>query len=114
MATDDGDGTEIDNETTDWWGGAGIPARDMTGFYYSDLIGGTRPAPIAGQDPSWSPLSLYNGNFEIVNDDLVDLGIGYAGWLYHGGDKSGVLVPWSSSSPPPGSNYYLTLFGVAD
>jgi hypothetical protein len=114
-ATDDGDGTAIDNEPfTQWFGDGGVPARNATGFYYSAIRGGARPAPGSGVDPAWSPLEIYNGDFEIVNDDIEHLGIGYAGWLYHGGDKAGTLVPWSSLDPPPGSSYYLTLFGNGD
>ena len=110
-ASDDGDGTPIDNEPfTDWYGFAGIPARDLTGFYYSAIGQGARPGPVSGSDPAWSPHEIYNGDFEIVNDDLQNLGIGYAGWRFHGGDKAGTVVPWSSADPPPGSAYYLTLF----
>ena len=111
-ATDDDDGTNIDDEIfTDWWGGGGVPQRNVTGYYYSDLIGGSRPPPVAGAVPSWSPLSIYNGSFEIVNGEIETLGIGYAGWYYHGGHMPAGAVPWSSASPPPGSTYYLTLFG---
>jgi len=114
-ADHDGDGTDIDDELfTDWYASGGIPARDATGFYHSAIRQGTRPAPSAGMSPAWSTFSIYNGDFEIVNDEIEYLGIGYAGWLYHGGDKAGVLVPWSSADPPPGSTYYLTLFGTAD
>jgi hypothetical protein len=110
-ATDDGDGTAIDNESfTDWYDFAGVPARDMTGFYHSAIGQGARPNPVSGIDPSWSPHEIYNGDFEIVNDDIANLGIGYAGWRFHGGDKPGIAIPWSSLDPPAGSTYYLTLF----
>jgi hypothetical protein len=103
-ANDDGDGTAIDDEPfTQWYGSGGIPDRNQAGFYHSAIRQGTRPPPTMGADPSWSPLSIYNGDFEIVNGAGSSLGIGYAGWLYHGGDKAGLLVPWSSSNPPPGS-----------
>jgi hypothetical protein len=49
-----------------------------------------------------------------VNTDAASIGIGYAGWLYHGGDKADALVPWSSADPPPDSTYYLTLFAGSD
>jgi hypothetical protein len=115
LANNDGDGTPIDNESTDWYdnGSAGVPARDMTGFYYSSIVGGARPGPVSGSDPAWSPHSIYNGDFEIV-DDAPDLGIGYAGWRFHGGDKPGTVTPWSSLDPPAGSTYYLSLFAGAD
>ena len=66
----------------------------MTGFYYSSIVGGARPGPVSGLDPAWSPHSIYNGDFEIV-DDTPNLGIGYAGWRFHGGDKPGIATPWS-------------------
>jgi len=113
LASNDGDGTQIDNEAKDWYGFAGVPARDMTGFYYSSIVGGPRPGPVGGVDPAWSPHSIYNGDFEIV-DGAPNLGIGYAGWRFHGGDKPGIAVPWSSLDPPPGSSYYLSLFAGAD
>jgi hypothetical protein len=114
-ADDDGDGTAIDDELfTQWYGSGGIPARDGTGFHYSAIRQGARPSPGAGTDPAWSPLAIYNGDFEIANGDGENVGIGYAGWLYHGGDKAGVLEPWSSLDPPPGSSFYLTLFGDGD
>ncbi len=113
LASDDGDGTQIDNETTSWYDFAGVPARDMTGFYHSSIIGGARPGPVNGLDPAWSPLSIYNGDFEVV-DDAPNLGIGHAGWRFHGGDKAGTGAPWSSLDPPPGSSYYLSLSAGAD
>lgn len=114
-ASNDGDGTTIDDElVTDWWGDGGVPQRDATGYYYSDLVGGSRPPPVAGTAPSWSPLSIYNGSFEIVNSELETLGIGYAGWSYHGGEMPAGPSSWSSASPTPGSSYYLTLFGDGD
>jgi hypothetical protein len=114
-ANDDGDGTAIDNELfTDWYDDAGVPARDLTGFYHSAIRQGSRPPPAPGVDPTWSPFSIYNGDFETVDQIGENIGIGYAGWLYHGGDKSGLLEPWSSLDPPPGSTYYLTLFGDGD
>jgi len=110
-ANNDGDGTPIDNEPfTNWYDFAGVPARDMTGFYYSAIAQGTRPDPVGGSDPSWSPHEIFNGDFEIVDDAGANLGIGYAGWRFHGGDKAGTVVPWSSADPPAGSTYYLTLF----
>jgi len=110
-ATNDGDGTQIDNETlTSWYGFAGVPARDLTGFYYSAIAQGARPGPVGGVEPSWSPYEIYNGDFEIVNDNGANLGVGYAGWRFHGGDKAGIATPWSSIDPPAGSTYYLTLF----
>jgi len=110
-ASDDDDGTDIDDEFfSNWWGG-GVPQRNETGYYYSDLVGGSRPPPVPGAAPSWSPLSIYNGSFEIVNSEIEVLGIGYAGWYYHGGDMPAGPMPWSSASPPAGSSYYLTLFG---
>jgi hypothetical protein len=110
-ANNDGDGTRIDNESfTDWYDFGGVPARDMTGFYYSAIAQGPRPNPVVGFDPAWSPHEIYNGDFEIVNDGVANLGIGYAGWRFHGGDKAGTLVPWSFADPPAGSTYYLTLF----
>jgi hypothetical protein len=116
-ANDDGDGTQIDNESAspDWYdnGSAGVPARDMTGFFYSSIVGGARPGPVSGLDPAWSPHSIYNGDFEIV-DDAPNLGIGYAGWRFHGGDKPGIATPWSSLDPPAGSTYYLSLFAGAN
>jgi hypothetical protein len=114
-ANDDGNGTAIDAEPfTQWYADGGIPARHLTGFYHAAIRQGTRPPPAAGTDPSHSPFSIYNGDFEIVNTAAPKIGIGFAGWLYHGGDKAGVLVPWSSADPPPGSTYYLTLFAGAD
>jgi hypothetical protein len=114
-ANDDGDGTAIDDELfTDWWNDGGVPARNQTGFHFSAVRGGTRPPPLPGSAPTWPELSIYNGDFETVNDDIANLGIGYAGWLYHGGDKSGVLTPWASADPPPGSSYYLSLEPGAD
>lgn len=114
-ANDDNAGTSIDNELfTDWWDDAGVPARDLTGFYYSAIVGGARPGPVAGMAPGWSPQSIYNGSFEIVNSEVQYLGVGYAGWYYHGGDKAGVLVPWNSLDPPVGSNYYATLLSLDD
>jgi len=82
----------------------------LTGFYYSAIGRGIRPGPVSGLDPTWSPHEIYNGDFEIVNDELANLGIGYAGWRFHGGDKFGTIIPWSFADPPPGSTYYLTLF----
>jgi hypothetical protein len=109
-ANDDGDGTLIDNEAfTSWYGFGGVPARNLTGFYYSAIAQGIRPDPVSGVDPAWSPFEIYNGDFEIVNGDLANLGIGYAGWRFHGGDKPGIATPWSSADPPAGSTYYLTL-----
>jgi hypothetical protein len=114
LANNDGDGTQIDNEaTTDWYDFAGVPARDMTGFYYSSIVEGARPGPVSGLDPAWSPHSIYNGDFEIV-DGTPDLGIGYAGWRFHGGDKPGIATPWSSFDPPADSTYYLSLFAGAN
>ncbi|MBW2494475.1 MAG: hypothetical protein JRE43_06955 [Deltaproteobacteria bacterium] len=115
-ATNDGDGTPIDNEAsgTSWYDFGGVPARNMTGFYYSAIGQGARPNPVVGFDPGWSPHEIYNGDFEIVNDDIANLGIGYAGWRFHGGDKAGTAVPWSSANPPAGSSYYLTLFAGAN
>jgi len=113
LANNDGDGTPIDNESTDWYGSAGVPARDMTGFYYSAVTGGTRPGSVSGFDPDSSPYAIYNGDFEIV-DGSPYLGIGYAGWRFHGGDKPGSTTPWSSVDPPAGSNYYLSLFAGAN
>ena len=114
-ATNDGDGTAIDNEPfTDWYAVGGVPARVMTGFYYSAIAQGIRPNPVSGVDPNWSPHEIYNGDFEIVNADAANLGIGYAGWRFHGGDKAGTLIPWSSADPPAGSTYYLTLFAGAN
>ena len=114
LANNDGDGTQIDNESfTDWYDFGGVPARDMTGFFYSSIVGGARPGPISGFDPAWSPHSIYNGDFEIV-DDSPNLGIGYAGWRFHGGDKPGIATPWSSLDPPVGSTYYLSLFAGAN
>jgi hypothetical protein len=111
-ANDDDDGIDIDDELfTNWWGDGGIPARNATGYFYSDLVGGTRPPPVTGSAPSWSPLSIYNGDFEIVNGELPGIGVGYAGWFYHGGNLPAGPTPWTSTSPPPGSNYYLRLFG---
>jgi len=111
-ASDDDDGTDIDEELfSNWWGDGGVPERSATGFYYSNLVGGSRPPPVVGSEPAWSPLSIYNGSFEIVNTEIEPLGIGYAGWYYHGGEMPAAPVPWSSASPPPGSSYYLTLFG---
>ncbi|MDH5567931.1 MAG: hypothetical protein OEY15_14830 [Myxococcales bacterium] len=110
-ANDDGDGTLIDNEPfTEWYDFAGVPARNLTGFYYSAIAQGFRPGPVSGFDPTWSPNEIYNGDFEIVNDDVASLGIGYAGWRFHGGDKAGTIIPWSFADPPLGSTYYLTLF----
>jgi hypothetical protein len=109
-ANDDGDGTPIDDELfTDWYGRGGIPGRSATGFYFSEIGQGARPAQQPGSTPSWSTFSIYNGDFETVGTG--GLGIGYAGWLYHGGEKSGVLIPWSAVDPLPDSLYYLTLFG---
>jgi hypothetical protein len=114
-ANDDGDGISIDNELfTDWYGSGGFPARNATGFHFSAIAQGTRPAQQPGSLPAWSIFSIYNGDFEIADSAEATLGIGYAGWLYHGGDKSGLLAPWSSAAPPPGSTYYLTLFGDGD
>lgn len=114
-ANDDGDGIPIDDELlTDWYGSGGIPARDATGFHFSAIGQGTRPAAQPGAAPAWSTFSIYNGDFEIVDSEPPTLGVGYAGWLYHGGDKSGVLLPWSAADPPPGSTWYLTLFGDGD
>jgi len=111
-ANDDGDGTHIDNELfTNWYGSNGVPERNLTGFYHSAIAQGARPAQTVRTAPGWSPLEIYNGDFEIVNETGLGTGIGYAGWLYHGGDKAGILVPWSSADPPPGSLRYLTLFG---
>ena len=111
-ANDDGDGTPIDDDLfSDWWGNSSIPNRDATGFYHSAIIGGSRPGSVAGTVSSWSPLSIYNGDFETVNTEVESLGIGYAGWYYHGGSRPVPAVPWSSLSPPAGSNFYLTLFG---
>lgn len=111
-ANDDGAGTDIDNELfTGWWGSSGVPNRNATGFYHSSIVQGTRPAQAARTAPGWSPFEIYNGDFEIVDEAGLDVGIGYAGWLYHGGAKAGILVPWSSLDPPPGSVRYLTLFG---
>ncbi len=111
-ANDDGDGTPIDNDLfSDWWGNSGIPDRAATGFYHSAIVGGSRPGPVAGTAPLWSPLSIYNGDFETVDTEIENLGIGYAGWYYHGGSTPVPAVPWSSLSPPTGSNFYLTLFG---
>jgi len=115
FAGDDGAGTTIDDELfTNWYDDAGVPPRGQTGFHFSAIAMGSRPPPLPGSTPGWSPLSIYNGDFEIVNTDIVSLGVGYAGWLYHGGDKSGLLMPWSSADPPPGSTYYLTLFPDVD
>ena len=112
VATDDGDGTDIDDELfSNWWGYAGVPQRNATGYYYSNLVAGPRPPPVAGTAPGWSPMSIYNGSFEIVNTGIEALGVGYAGWYYHGGDMPTGPSPWSSASPPPGSTYYLSLFG---
>ena len=111
-ANDDGDGTPIDNDLfSDWWGNSGIPDRAATGFYHSAIVGGSRPGPVAGTAPLWSPLSIYNGDFETVDTEIENLGIGYAGWYYHGGSMPVPAVPWSSLSPPANSNFYLTLFG---
>ncbi len=85
------------------------PARDMTGFFYSAIEGGTRPSGGQRTDPSYSPREIYNGDFEIVNSAGMFFGVGHAGWRYHGGDKSGILTGWNSADPPPGSTYYLTL-----
>jgi len=110
-ANNDGDGTPIDNESfTDWYDFAGVPARDLTGFYYAAIAQGIRPDPVSGSDPAWSPHEIYNGDFEIVDNGVANLGIGYAGWRFQGGDKSGVLIPWSFADPPAGSTYYLSLF----
>jgi len=109
-ANNDGDGTPIDNESfTSWYDFAGVPARNLTGFYYSSIAHGIRPGPVGGFDPAWSPHEIYNGDFEIANADIANLGIGYAGWRFHGGDKPGIATPWSSADPPAGSTYYLTL-----
>jgi len=109
-ATNDGDGTQIDNEAlTSWYDFGGVPARDRTGFYYSAIAQGARPGLVSGVDPAWSPYEIYNGDFEIVDGSGVNLGVGYAGWRFHGGDKAGIATPWSSLSPPAGSTYYLTL-----
>jgi hypothetical protein len=109
-ANNDGDGTLIDNESfTNWYDFGGVPARGLTGFYYSAIAQGIRPSPVAGVDPAWSPHEIYNGDFEIVDVSGANLGIGYAGWRFHGGDKAGIATPWSSADPPAGSTYYLTL-----
>jgi len=111
-ANDDDDGTNIDGELFgSWWGSGGVPQRDASGYYYSALVGGTRPAPVAGTAPAWSPLSIYNGSFEVANSEIESLGVGYAGWYYHGGEMPEGPMPWSSAAPPPDSTYYLTLFG---
>jgi len=114
LASDDEVGNDIDNEIANWWGDDGIPARDMTGFFYSAIVGGARPGPVDGVEPTWSPLSFYNGDFELVNENVDPPGIGYAGWFYHGGDKPGAFVPWASSDPPPGSHYYMSLSSGSD
>ncbi|MFQ5416493.1 MAG: hypothetical protein ACE5FL_05510 [Myxococcota bacterium] len=109
-ANDDGAGTNIDNELfTNWWG-SGVPARDSAGFFHSAIVGGTRPAPVSGTAPAHDVFEIYNGDFEIVDTVTEPIGVGYAGWIHHGGDKSGTLIPWESADPPPGSTYYLTLF----
>ncbi len=110
-ANNDGDGTPIDNELfTDWYASAGVPARDLTGFYYSAIAQGIRPDSVSGSDPAWSLHEIYNGDFEIVDEVVSTLGIGHAGWRFHGGDKAGIAIPWSFIDPPADSTYYLTLF----
>jgi hypothetical protein len=114
-ANDDAAGTDIDNELfTDWWDDGGVPARDATGFFYSAIVGGIRPPTVPGAIPAHDVFEIYNGDFETVNTVIAPIGIGYAGWSHHGGDKSGAFVPWSSADPPPGSAYYLTLFAGSD
>jgi len=115
LADDDNDGTAIDDELfTDWYGSAGTPDRDLTGFYYSALVGGTRPAPVPGTAPTWSVFEIVNGSFEVVETSGPSEGVGYSGWLYHGGAKAGVLDPWSDASPAAGESYYATLQGNGD
>ena len=88
------------------------PTRGATGFFYSAIAGGARPSNAQRESPAYSPSEIYNGDFEIVNTLVPLVGVGHAGWRYHGGDKSGVATPWNSTSPPPGSKYYLTLIPV--
>jgi hypothetical protein len=77
--------------------------------------GGTQGFAEAAADALYAALRdpWLTGNFEIV-DDAPDLGIGYAGWRFHGGDKPGIATPWSSLDPPAGSTYYLSLFAGAN
>ncbi len=95
-------GTPIHRAT--WYSNDG----EDEGYYYSEIGGGSgsRPADGGRVTPVYSPLSIYNGNFEIV--DLVLTGVGHAGWRYHGGNMSGSTA-WASASPPSGSTYYLSL-----
>jgi len=114
-AEDDGDGTAIDAEAfTSWYGDGDVPARASGGFHLSAIGGGPRPPSVPGAVPAHDPLEVLNGDFETVDTSGGSVGIGYAGWLYHGGAKAGVLVPWSSADPPPGSSYYATLAPGAD
>jgi hypothetical protein len=114
-AGDDGDGTAIDAEPlTKWYGDGGVPPRASGGFHLSAIAGGPRPPAGPGLAPSHDALEVFNGDFESVDTDVESLGVGYAGWLYHGGAKGGVLGPWSSADPPPGSAYYATLYAGAD
>ena len=111
-ATDDGGVPAIDIDQDTGIGGNAwydSPTRSTTGFYYSSITGGTRPSTATRSDPEYSPSEIYNGDFEIVNDLGMFLGVGHAGWRYQGGDKSGVLTAWNSLDPPPDSTYYLTL-----
>lgn len=75
-ATTDGD---CDIEQGAWYSGAdaGCASSACTGFAYSALRGGGRPASGPGQAVGVVPL-LFNGDFRWS----------YAGWRYHGGSGS--------------------------
>ncbi len=93
-----------------------VPERDKTGYAFS-LIGlatnsetrataGPREQPgEAGSSPSagFSPLAIYNGDFEIVNTTVFP-GLGHAGWRYQGGDRMAAEI-WSGTP----ENYYFRM-----
>ena len=118
-AADDGAGTIIEPiEDGLWYGVSGIPARNMVGFFHTNISGGARPcADASGEPPSSpcvSPRTVYNGDFEIVNTIGPDIGVGWAGWAYQGGNRDAAigLPTWTSTSPPPGSTYYAQVESV--
>ena len=110
LAPDDGAGRMIDLMWYDNDESGGrctpIPARDLTGFYFTRGVGQANRPDYPNQAPRLAttmPPTLYNSDFD-AKGPLG--GYSHTGWRYHGGDKLGDA--WDIDPLDP-QNYMMQL-----
>jgi hypothetical protein len=95
-----------------------VPADDATGYGYALLakdetrcqstacVGTNRATPGATGTAAeqYSPNTVYNGDFQIVDQDVL-LTVGHAGWHYQGGSMLG-LIPWDFDPGLPPHDFF--------